>query len=88
MTEKLAKKASELLKEKSELLDDLSKLVPNKTHHMQLGYVIVDTYSRFDLYKLNCNNNIKITIKIKNILIEEINNRIKEIDIELENLSC
>lgn len=97
MKEESAKKASEILKEKSELFDDLSKItdVPKMINEwleddyyiLSLNYRCARGFNRL-MSCLYINKNEKIKEKVKNLLIIEINNRIKELDEELLNLEC
>lgn len=101
MTEEIAKTASELLKEKSNLLDDLSKICDKPKGNKNGDWGLYDDYYYLTLCynysgrfyfgsspSLYVNKYTEIKQKIKNLLIEEINNKIQEIDNKLKNLSC
>ncbi len=86
MNEETAKQASELLKNKSLLIDDLSKLQYKNNTGLRLGYVHNTAYSDFSIFPLNISNYTDTVLKVRDILIEEINKKIEEVDIQLKEL--
>ena len=86
MNEETAKQASELLKNKSLLIDDLSKLQYKNNRGLRLGYVHNTAYSDFRIFPLNISNYTDTVLKVRDILIEEINREIEKIDNTLKEI--
>lgn len=82
-----AQKVSELLKKKIEFEKDLSELL-SENNIFKIGYKMKGIWLISNIFQLNSNLSEEFYSKMKNLVIEELQNSINQIDKEIESLKC